>query len=219
MKTKSKPGLLRFTLELLAYGNSYYIERIPELEKVLAKQPRRLQLDMIGDGEIPADLALLIRSILIQRAPRTRLVTNARSSLRGGALLVWLLGDTRIIREDARVFFRRADVSDDADDREVWKDEQPKYSDSYSETDPDEADYARVLEVINEFLPVKELVGRPIPMSVLRELGLVENQELDHFLAAALGQTPATPEIGPKNPSTKKFACDQKAAQPNQLED
>jgi hypothetical protein len=211
MKTKSKPGLLRFTLELLAYGNSYYIERIPELEKVLARKPRRLQLDLIGDGEIPADLALLIRSILIQRAPGTRLVTNARSSLRGGALLVWLLGDSRIIREDARVFFRPADVSDDADDREVWKDEPPKYSDSYSETDPDEADYARVLEVINEFLPVKELVGRPIPVSVLRELGLAENEKLDHFLAAALGQTRATPEIEPKNPAKKKFACDQKA--------
>jgi len=219
MKTKSKPGLLRFPLKLLTYDSAYYIEWIAGLEKALARRPRRLQLDMTGDGEIPADLALLIRSILIQRSPETRLITNARSSLRGGAVLVWLLGDTRIIRDDARVFFRRADVSDDADDSEVWKDEEPEYADSYSETDPDEADYAGVLKVINEFLPVKELVGRPIPVSVLRQFGLVVNEKLDHFLAAAFGQPRATPETEAKKPSKKRLPRTKKEVPSTGIED
>ena len=50
-----------------------------KLEKALAKRPRRFQIDLVGNGEIPADWALLIRSILIQRAPQTQLITNARS--------------------------------------------------------------------------------------------------------------------------------------------
>ena len=32
--------------------------------------------------------------------------------------------------------------------------------DAASETDPEEADYVRVLQVINEYLPFKELAGR-----------------------------------------------------------
>jgi hypothetical protein len=103
MRKKSKQGLHGFQLKVLGYGNSYYIERIADLEKALAKQPRQFRIDLLGDGEIPADWALLIRSVLIQRAPRTQLITNARSSLQGGSVLIWLLGDRRVIREDARV--------------------------------------------------------------------------------------------------------------------
>ena len=112
MRTKSPKGLRRFQLKVLGYGNSYYIERIAELEAVLARKPHRLQIDIIGEGEIPADMALLIRSILTQRAPNTQIVANARSSLQGGSVLVWLSGDSRVIRDDARLFFRRVEVSE-----------------------------------------------------------------------------------------------------------
>jgi len=92
MKKKSKTGLRGFQLKILGYGsNSYYIDRVADLEKALAKRPRQFQIDLVGDGEIPADWALLIRSILIQRASQTQLITNARSSLQGGSALVWLL--------------------------------------------------------------------------------------------------------------------------------
>jgi hypothetical protein len=190
MRTRSQKGLRRFQLKVLGYGNSYYIERIAELEAVLAKKPPRLQIDMIGNGEIPADMALLMRSVLTQRPPKTRIITNARSSLQGGSVLVWLSGDTRLIRHDARVFFRRVAVSedDDADKDETWNETELKYSDSYVETDPEDADYAEMLKAIDEFLPVKELAGRPIKVPVLRQFGLVENEKLDGFLNAAFGK-------------------------------
>lgn len=196
MKTKSQKGLRRFELKVLGYGNSYYIERIAKLEAVLARNPRRLQIDMIGDGEIPADMALLIRSIMAQRSPNTRILTNARSSLHGGAVLVWLSGDSRVIRNDARVSFRRVDVSDedDAETNDAWKESDLKYSDSYSETDPEDADYAEMLKAINEFLPVKELAGRPIKVPVLKQFGLVENEKLDRFLKTAFN--PQEPDQG-----------------------
>ncbi len=203
MKTKRKPSHRNFQLKILGYGNSYYIERIARLEAALARKPRLLEIDLIGVGEIPADSALLIRSVLRARSPRTRLITRARSSLQGGSVLVWLQGDDRFIREDARVHFRAADLpeEDSSDWRQIWKNGELKYADSYSETDPEEGDYARVLELINEFLPVKELTGRLIGLPVLRQFGLVENAKFDQFLASAFGrreESPETPARGPK---------------------
>jgi hypothetical protein len=130
MKSKTKRGVHRFPLSLLHYGNSYYIDRIAELETALAKKPRQLQIDMLGEGEIPADWALLIRSVLGQRSSKTWIITNARSSLQNGSVLVWLQGDRRIIRDDARLFFRRADVSDDKDEEKVWKEGDLKHAGS-----------------------------------------------------------------------------------------
>jgi len=127
MKTKSRQGLRRFQLRVTSYGYGYYVERIAQLEAALAKKPRRLQIDMVGAAEIPADPALLIRSVLMGRSPKTRIITAARSSLQGGAVMVWLLGDSRIIRDDARLYFRRADLSENQEAKpdEVWKDEEP----------------------------------------------------------------------------------------------
>jgi hypothetical protein len=200
MKTKSRPGRRQFQLNLLAYGNYYYIERVARLEAVLKKKPRSLQINLVGVGEIPADTALLIRSVLVKRSPRTRIITNARNSLQGGSVLVWLLGDQRIIRDDARIFFRRANLSEDEADKpkEIWKDEELKYCDSFDEIEPEEGDYARVLQLINEFLPVKELAGRLIEVPVLRQFGLVENEQVDNFLAAAFGKSKSERALVPR---------------------
>jgi hypothetical protein len=186
MKTKAKQGRRRFQLQL-TYWSGYYIDRIADLEKILRRKPRAVHIELIGAGEIPADSALLIRSVLLARSPKTRIVTNARSSLQGGSVMVWLLGDSRKIRDDAKVYFRQANLPEDAEaePNADWKANEVKYRDSFSEIDLGEADYARVLEVINEFLPIKELAGRLIGVSVLRQFGLVEHDRLDALLATA----------------------------------
>jgi len=188
MKTKSRKKTSRFQLVISPYGNFYYIERIRKLEAVLARKPRSVQIDLLGIGEIPADSALLLRSVLMARAPKTRIVTNARSSLQGASVLVWLLGDRRMIRSDARLFFRRSTLSENGEATEVWKDSEAKLLDS-DDIDPEEADYAKVLQAINEFLPVRELAGRLIHLPVLRQFGLVENEKVDGFLASAFAKT------------------------------
>jgi hypothetical protein len=215
MKTKSPKGLRGFPLNIQGYGgNSYLLEWIAKLEKALARRSRQFQIDLIGRGEIAADWALLIRSILLRRAPRTRLITNARSSLSGGSLLVWLLGDRRLIRDDARVFFRRVDMSDtgEANENETWKESDLKYMDSFSETDPEDYDYVKVLHLINEFLPVKELAGKIINVPTLRLFGLVENEKLDRFLATAFGK-PQESDGSPGDPKQKRFRANAKASQ------
>ena len=187
MKNCPRPVHRRFELKLLSYGNVYYIERIVRLEAALARKPRLFQIDLIGAGEVPADTALLIRSILLARSPKTQVITNARSSLQNAAVLVWLLGDRRIIRDDARLFLRRSTLSEeDAIKPERWPDDEAEFCDSYSEIEPEEGDYAQVLRYVNEFLPVKELTGRLIEIPLLRQFGLVENERVDQFLAAAM---------------------------------
>jgi hypothetical protein len=219
MKTRTTHRLRRFQLKVLSYGYSYYIERIAQLESALAKKPRRLQIDMVGTGEIPADSALLIRSALMNRSPKTRIVTAARSSLQGGAVMVWLLGDNRIIRDDARLFFRRADLSEDHEAKpdEVWKVEEPNPWASSSAVDPEEGDYARVLEVINEFLPVRELAGRLIGVPVLRQFGLVENEKVDNFLATAFARKLGSDDEPPKSLKQKRKLSDAETSRKRQV--
>jgi len=191
MKTKRAKRVCEFRLKLTGYGDAYYIKRALKLEAALKEKPKVIRLEMIGEGEIPADTALLFRSILIVRSPGARLVTHARSSLQGASALVWLLGDQRTIRSDARVFFRRNPLADE-DPVEVYAghgEAEPKYKDSYTSVDPEDADYVRVLEHINEFLPVTEFAGRIINVSVLRQFGLVDNEQVDCFLASAFGKS------------------------------
>src|SRR6202012_6153585 len=159
MKTKRKPARRHFQLKLLDYGSYYYAERVQKLESILAQKPRVLELEMIDTGTLSADPALLIRSVLRARSPATRLVTRARSSLRGSSLLLWLEVNERFIREDARIFLRRPNWHDD-EFAEKPKAQSPrtfKYQDPDGEIDPDEGDYAYVLKLINEYLPVNEL--------------------------------------------------------------
>ncbi len=191
MTTNYGQELLRFPLNLLYNGNSYYIERVAKLEDALADVPKQLHLELMGDGEIDVEWALVIRDVLLQRSAKTKLITHARSTLKNGSVLVWLLGDHRIIRDDARVFFRKADYTEPTVTPEkVWDKDQLEYVDSDSEADPEEATHAKVLQYINEFLPVTELVGRIIDVQTLRQFGLAGNEKLDHFLATALGPAP-----------------------------
>ena len=201
MTKKSRQGLRRLRVEVRSWGN--YVEQIAELKRVLAKKPRTLQIEIIGTGEIPADSALRFRTVLMGRSPKTRVVTNAHSTLQGGSLLLWLLGDSRTIRDDARLYFRRTTLSEDDEVPANGAYEEPAYRDSYSTIDPDEGDYAGVLQIINEYLPVKEMAGRLIGLPVLRQFGLVENEKVDGFLATVFSKCPEATE-SPSNATNQQ---------------
>src|SRR5689334_23003192 len=211
MTKKSRQGLRRFRVEVRSWGN--YVEQTAELKRVLAKKPRALHIEIIGTGEICADSALRFRAALMERSSRTRIVTNAHSTLQGGSVLLWLLGDGRTIREDARLYFRRTTWSDEDEVQENGsaKEAEPAYRDSYSEIDPDEGDYARVLRFINEFLPVKEMAGRLIGAPVLRQFGLVENEKLDSFLATVFSKCPEPAENSPNATNQRRVQRREKA--------
>lgn len=198
MKTRRTKRHSKLTFKLRTWGS--YIDEAYQLESTLARKPTRLQIEFAGSGEIPPDSALLMRSMILKRWVRTRIVTSARSSLQGATVLIWLLGDTRLIREDARVSFRPAGpfVADDAPT--VWKDRS-----FCDDDDAEEEDYIRVLHAINEFLPVKELAGRPIELPVLKQFGLVDTEKMDQFLASAFRKE-KPPKEKPRKRRTMKEA-------------
>jgi hypothetical protein len=177
----------KLLLKLRSWGN--YIDEAYQLESLLARKPARLLIEFVGSGEIPPDSALLMRSMLLKRSPRTRIVTNARSSLQGATSLIWLLGDRRLIREDARLHFRSAGPFVANELSTGWKDRS-----FFHDDDMEEEDYVRVLHAINEFLPVKELAGRPVEVSVLKEFGLIDNKAVDGLLATAFARGKERPE-------------------------
>jgi hypothetical protein len=113
------------------------------------------------------------------------------------------------------VFFRRVDMSEtnDVDENEVWKESDLKYMDSFSETDPEDSDYVKVLRLIDEFLPVKELAGKVINVPVLRQFGLVENEKLDRFLATAFGKPVEPGATSASDPKQKRVRANAKASQ------
>jgi hypothetical protein len=197
MKTRSTRSLRRLQFKIRFFCD--YAEQIGQLEKALARKPEKLQLDIIGSGELSPDTALLIRSVLVGRSPKTQLITNARSSLQGGAVLVWLMGDTRLIREDAKLYFCKSTKEDDDEGNEAWKDEQ---SDD-AEADLEEIDYAQLLQYIDHFLPVRELAGRPVDLELLRQFGLVDNEKVDHFLASAFAKKKGGNEANKPGPESK----------------
>ena len=197
-RIKTTKRYSKLLLRLSSWGN--YIDEAYQLESLLAKKPVRLQIEFVGSGEIPADSALLMRSMLLKRWPRTRIVTNARSSLQGATSLVWLLGDRRLIREDARLHFRAAGPFVANEVSTGWRDRS-----LFHDQDMEEEDYIRVLHEINEFLPVKELAGRPIEVSVLKEFGLIENHGVDGLLATAFGRAKERREKQPTSSSKKEM--------------
>ena len=210
MKTRSTRSLRRLLFKIRFFCD--YAEQIGQLEKALARKPEKLQLDIIGSGELSPDTALLMRSVLLGRSPKTHLITNALSSLQGGAVLVWLMGDTRLIREDAKLYFRKSIKEDEDEEAEGWKDVKP----DDSETDLEEVDYAQVLQHIDNFLPVKELAGRPVALEVLRQFGLVDNEKVDHFLASAFAKASVSPESEKPGPQTEPQKLVSKVPSSNQ---
>lgn len=176
MKAKTNDGQFKAVIKLRPFG--CYVDELYQLEACLAQKPKRLQLDLAGSGRMPSDTVLLMQSILLGRPRETQLVTNARSSLNGPVVLIWLLGDLRMIRPDARLYF--ASAGEFAERGAVWR-ERPCHED-----DPfEDEDYLQVLRCINEYLSVRELADQPIAVPMLRELGLLDNETIEKLLASA----------------------------------
>ena len=193
MKTRTKPRFCRFRLRIYAYGGSYYIDRVSKLERLLARTPRVVQIDMIGIGEIPGGpgIAVAVQSCLAVRGGQ-KLSRMRVPACKHGAVLVWRCWATAGSFAMTRAFFfRRTELSEEeqAESHAGVNDVENKYKDSFSEVEPEEGDHLQVLQFINEFLPVKELAGRLIALPVLRQFGIVESEHQDDFLATAFSKS------------------------------
>jgi len=69
MKTGSTKRLRRLLLKIAYF--SCYTDQIGQLEKALARKPEKLQLDIIGSGELLFDMVFLFRLVLMNRSSKT----------------------------------------------------------------------------------------------------------------------------------------------------
>ncbi len=76
----------------------------------------------------------------------------------------------------------------------------------------------QVLQHIDNFLPVKELAGRPVDLEVLRQFGLVDNEKVDHFLASAFAKASVSPKSDKPGPQTEPQELVSKVSSTNQSE-
>jgi hypothetical protein len=72
-----------------------------------------------------------------------------------------------------------------------------------------------VLQLINEFLPVKEMAGRLIGAPVLRQFGLIENEKVDRFLAIVFSKSPEPDENSLNAPNQSRSECREKTRAPH----
>ena len=70
MNIKSWQDRHRVQFRIMWRNDDWYIDRIQDLGQILLNEPEEVELELIGTGEIPADTVLVIRSVLMQRAPK-----------------------------------------------------------------------------------------------------------------------------------------------------
>jgi hypothetical protein len=142
------------------------------LEQMLLSEPQEIVLAFGSRGPMDAYSALGYTRLLQSRDPlKTRLITLARGGLFDNEALIWLQGDERDLPADSWLCIRSLHVREEACPHNTYPvvllDGIPTISDPGSSLDQ-----ASVLEKLNEYIPVAELVGRPITGKELEDLAL-----------------------------------------------
>ena len=159
-----------------------------ELIAKLAGGPKQLKLRFVGFSYSPADHALIISEILATKRNGVTIITDAWSPVIGSSVLTWLAGDIRRIRKTAYLNFRSPLDNGNPRRRNFpWDDCFDLFAgDAEPGIDLAEQDYKTVLQLIDEYLPIKQMAGKIITPDMLKEFGLLENSPLDNLLKHCL---------------------------------
>jgi hypothetical protein len=172
------------------------VTQLSLLESALEKEPLFFNLQLIGPAVMASDKALLLYDALMQRSPRTRLITYARSCLLDATVLLWLAGDERKIRETAWI---QMDSLERLLDTEPWKNPEVARRRSISKFVTEPAwvtDYRTAARLLNEYLPLEEVADRPIFRAELAELGLLATADEEIHLTKCFAKSAGILDAG-----------------------
>ncbi|MEI7729363.1 MAG: hypothetical protein WCO56_07310 [Verrucomicrobiota bacterium] len=167
-------------------------------------KPKLLILKFLGINEMNLDSALVLHETLKHRPPDMKLVTDACSPIIGPGVLIWLLGDVRRIRPTAWIFFRGPRSHRERGHRPPWREAGEWWQQQEDTTTPDlrEIDYHTLLRLINDYLPVKLLAGKPLTPHILGEYCLLGDEPTGKLtgdqvtgVAAAKKTSPPEPKV------------------------
>jgi len=157
--------------------------QLSHLESAIEREPSLINLQLIGPSVMASDKALLLYDALMQRSPKTRLITYARSCLLDASVLLWLAGDERRIRETTWI---QMDSLERLLDTEPWKSPEAARRRSISKFVTEPAwvtDYRTASRILNEYLPLEEVADRPIYKAELDEMGLLSKSGEEMILS------------------------------------
>lgn len=147
------------------------------IQNALAAGGENLRIDLLGPGCMLNDTALMTYHALRERPGTMRLHAHSHTCLINGAILPWLVADTRSIRPDAWI-----QISEPREGGEPLGLKEYPTALSGDES-PSQTDLRTVLRLLNEFLPVDEIAGMRLFEADLGELGLIsEPGEIDPLI-------------------------------------
>ena len=149
------------------------------LEGALANEPQDLTIELIGPGILLHDNALMLFEELRNRPSHTRLHMRARTCLIDGAVLLWLVGDTRSMRSDGWIQVSAMPVAPASSGGGI-----DNVSILIEDEEPANTDLRSIHRHIDEWLPVQEIAGLRLFESELREFGMLDDAETSKQLAA-----------------------------------
>lgn len=168
-------------------------------------RPKQLRLRFIGPPQLSPDPALMLYDILTNQRNGVPLITEAWSPVLGPSILVWLTGDVRRIRPTTHFYFRSLEeiIQRRKSRRPPWENDFAALAgDAEPEVSPRTTDYATVLRLMDQYLPVEQFAGKIITPEMLQDLGLLENSPLDALLQKCL-----MPDNASEKNGNKKVAC------------
>ena len=159
-----------------------------------------LQLELLGPGVMLPDTALMIYHEMSKRPLWMTIHAHSHTCLMDGALLPWLLADTRSIRPDAWI-----QVSESAEFLHDFMCGRGDYSTavSASEESASDTDTRTIHRLLDEFLPVSEIAGLRLFEPDLRELGLIRAIDEPDTLADLLAAKPTANKKSKRKTSGK----------------
>lgn len=153
---------------------------LEQLQQALESAPSLLVIEWIGPGLLLHDTALMIHDVLLRRRPGLHVHAHSHSCLIDGAILPWLVADSRSMRTDEWIELTHlpepsfsAPLGKGFPDAIMLADESPA-----------ETDFRLVCCHLNAYLPVAEIVGQRLFPAALEEWGLLSDQSAPDSLAA-----------------------------------
>jgi hypothetical protein len=137
--------------------------------------PRVLNIELIGMGVIHPNVVLAIHDLLFHRNRPISLHVAVRTNICDGTMVFVLLADQLKIRQGAWVQIAKLEEK-----YENWS--LANRSNTIHESGT-VRDYRMVMEILNQYVPVKELYNKRVELeSLVKDFGLALNQEQEQEL-------------------------------------
>jgi hypothetical protein len=164
---------IEVTLNLATEPDWTLYERV---KKALEAAPQTLKIELVGLGHVQPDVVLAIYDLLLNRDSCISLHVAVKTSLYDGSLLMVLPAQKISVRSNSWFqldSMEKLDSNDWLERGENWM-----YNRRYSSNEPAVVtDYRSVYTILNQYLPLKEIADRRLPLeSTLKEYGLLHSE-------------------------------------------